>query len=171
MTKFCSVIMACLLMAACSNDTANNKAGSTTNNNPSTETNSNPPTEAAAAPGTAKHVKASAIAPLVGLWAYTLAITDDLARKKDYEGRWIQFESDQTFTNGKWGKEMNAGTFEYDFLTKILKLYYKNQKDGTFDWKLKIDNDVMIWLGNADINQTGDQIRMARATERPQDIQ
>ena len=166
MTKLCSVIMLCLLMAACSTDTSNNEAGSSTNS--SSETTSKP---SAGTPGTAKHVKASAIAPLVGLWAYTLAMTDDLARKKDYEGRWIQFEADQTFTNGKWGDQTNSGTFEYDMTTKILKLYYKNQKDGTFDWKLKIDNDVMIWLGNADINQSGDQIRMARTAERPQDIQ
>jgi len=160
--------MICLLIAACSTDTSNKQAGNSANSSTETTTSKS---SAETALGTAKHVKASAIAPLIGLWAYTLAMTDDLARKKDYEGRWIQFEADQTFTNGKWGDQTNSGTFEYDMTTRILKLYYKNQKDGTYDWKLKIDNDVMIWMGNADINESGDQIRMARTTERPQDIQ
>ena len=36
------------------------------------------------------------------------------------------------------------------------------------DWKVKLGGDVIIWMGNANINQTGDQIRMQKIQELPE---
>lgn len=163
MIKYYFILVLGLMVCSCKPDATSN---STDNSSPK-ETTAN----STASDDQPKHVKASDIAPFIGLWEYTVIISDDLARKKDYEGRWIQFGADQTFTSGKWADQSNSGNFDYDNNSKIIKLYYKNQKDATNDWKTKIDGDVMIFMGNGDINETGDQIRLARTTERPQDIQ
>ncbi len=159
MKKLWPLIICCLVVFACKNDAPTNN--STTNSTGSTTTAANSDTKP-------RHIKASAIAPFIGLWSYSMPMSSDVQRTKDYEGRWIQFAADQTFKNGKWKNQTNTGTFEYDEKTNILLLRFKNQKDATMDWRIKLGVDVMIWLGNADINQTGDQIRMQKIQELPE---
>ncbi|MEM1319855.1 MAG: hypothetical protein AAGG75_06330 [Bacteroidota bacterium] len=165
MKYFWSLLLCCLLLTACQDNSADNN---NSNNNSSTTTADNGTAADAAADRAPKHISASALAPFIGLWSYSMPVSNDVARTKDYEGRWIEFSGDQTFKSGKWQEQTNTGTFEYDENTNILLIRYKNQKDATMDWKIKLGIDVMIWLGNANINTSGDQIRMQKIPELPE---
>ncbi|MEL6865547.1 MAG: hypothetical protein AAFP19_14060 [Bacteroidota bacterium] len=120
------------------------------------------------AAGGSTHVKASPIAPFIGLWSYSKAFSNNSTRVKDYEGRWVEFTSDGTFKSGRWGDENNQGSFSFDADANVLTLDYKNdQQDADMDWEVKLGGDVIIWLGNAGRNRSGDQIRMQKVQERP----
>ena len=146
-----------LLGISCTDDTASNGDKPPQSSNDITKN----------ADGTV-HVKASNIAPFMGLWSYSLGKSNDINREKDYVGRWIEFSKDQTFKSGRWQEQNNSGTFTYDGDNQILSLDYKNnEEDRDIDWGIKLGGDVMIWLGNANANNNGDQIRMKLAQERP----
>ncbi len=152
-----SVVLISLLLTACNDET------SSTNGQ-----HVEPGSDVVTHPDGTVHVKASDIAPFIGLWNYSLGMSSDLDRKQDYVGRWIEFAKDQSFKSGRWQKQLNTGRFSYDAKTQILSLDFKdNSEDRDIDWGIKLDNNVMIWLGNANDNNNGDQIRMQRVAERP----
>lgn len=116
-----------------------------------------------------KHVEASYIAPFIGMWHYATPVSFDGSRDDDYRGRWIQFDGDGNFTSGKWTDQTNTGTFSYDPKKQYLTLDYSDDKaDRDFDWKIMQGPESMIWMGNTEMNKTGDQIQMKRITERPE---
>ena len=141
------------LAQACKSDTSS-QAKATTDNNPS-----------AAAPSAAP--VGDEIKPFEGLWYYEAPVTKDYDRKEDYKGRWVNFKLDGTFESGKWQSKTNTGRYTYDTKSEIITLDYSDPKDPTWDWRVKFGPDYMIWIGNANINQTPDQIRMKRVDEYP----
>ncbi len=116
-----------------------------------------------------KHVPASPLSPYLGMWqySYTMKIRDKEAQKKN-EGRWIKFESDKSFTSGRWEEQTNKGTWEIDPDTNKLKLDYENHLDQVDrTWKVQGSGDIFIWNGTKENNSTGTSIKMERIESRP----
>ena len=136
-----------------------------TNSNSSSDNNGG---GAAANDGT--HVSASDIAPFIGLWSYSVAVSNDIIRQESYEGRWIALDGDMNFTSGIWGDQTNKGTYSYNKNSQIISLdYADDSKDADMDWGIQHGGgEVMIWKGNSGRNTAGDQIRMQMVQERPQ---
>ena len=163
---FCSTLLLSLcLLAACQDDQAGNSGKTET---PPTETS---PVESAGNGATVDvsptHIKASDIAPFIGLWSYAKPVCRDIARQNYYEGRRIQYEGDGTFTYGKYTDQTNTGRYSFVAEDKILNLDFTEEKDTDMDWKTMHGVDVMIWVGNAKVNNSGDQIQLKRVPERP----
>ncbi|MEO1518602.1 MAG: hypothetical protein AAFV95_26550 [Bacteroidota bacterium] len=113
------------------------------------------------------HVKASDIAPFIGLWSFTKPMCREEIRNRYYRGRWIQFSGDGTFTFGRYQDQTNSGRFSYAGDKKIMSLDFADDSDTDIDWKVMQGVDIMIWLGNAAVNTTGDQIQLKKVKERP----
>ena len=152
----CLFFMATLFFVGCQNG-ADTTTGADAN--ASTTTSAKP-----------NHVEASFIAPFIGMWFYATPVSFDGSRDADYTGRWIEFKGDGTFTSGRWKDQDNTGKFSYDKDKQYLMLDYDKNvgTDRDLDWKIMQGAETMIWLGNTELNKTGDQIQMKRITQRPE---
>jgi len=157
-----------LCLTACQNEDAQNNTSntaSTSSSSTSSSTGGNPQENST-------HHKASADAPLIGLWEYGVSIHPSKPKfKKENEGRWIRFNTDNTFTSGKYQDQNNTGTWVYKPNAQIIQLNFEdNSINDDLDWQIQMSSsqDQMIWKGNADYNTSGAQIKMVRTEELPQ---
>ena len=115
-----------------------------------------------------ENVNPNAMSPFIGLWAYTKAFTSSAERMDDYNGRWVKFEGDGTFTYGKWQEETNSGEWWVGENSKQIAMDFNDdEEDIDLDWKVNLGGDVIILLGNTDRNKTGDQIQVKKVKELP----
>ncbi len=153
------ILFAVIFLASCANETSNNSEVQKEIND--TTSTSEP-----------KHYKASADAPLVGLWEVQFALgsgnVDKDALANEYVGRWLNLKPDNTFESGKWQESSNTGNWSYDAETKIVTIHYDKPETIGFEWRIQGKGDRMVWLGNTPNNKKGTQLSLNRATALPQ---
>jgi len=97
--------------------------------------------------GAPKHHKASSLSPYIGKWTYYHAIKDT----DYYKGRYIDLKGDGTFTSG-------INYLDLD--------YADNSVDRDEQWKSQKNTpDVIILIGNAPKNDSGNQIKLERVVQ------
>jgi len=112
---------------------------------------------------TPKHHKASSASPYIGKWTYYHAIKDS----DYYKGRYIDLKGDGTFTSGVNDKQTNTGTWTLDEEKNYLDFdYADNTVDRDEQWKSQKNTpDVIILIGNAPKNDSGNQIKLDRVVQ------
>lgn len=153
----CLFILLISLLISCQSDTKSNAASST-------EETEAAKTSAATNQSSGTHIAASTEARFVGMWHYE-TIVGNPAKKEDYVGRWINMKRDNSFTSGLYFEENNSGTWSYDENEKIIKLNFKEPEEIESEWLVNANGDFIIWIGNANSNMTGLQIKMVRYAE------
>ncbi|MFK7809052.1 MAG: hypothetical protein AB8F74_14710 [Saprospiraceae bacterium] len=107
------------------------------------------------------HVAPSAEARFVAMWHYE-TIVGNVELKEAYVGRWINMKRDNSFTSGIYFDEDNSGTWSFNENTKIMTLKFDKEEEIETEWLVNSNGDFVIWIGNANTNTTGLQIKMAR---------
>ena len=160
MKKIFTITMFALLFFACQSDTKQ------------TESNETPVVAAVQhddhaghnhATDAPKHHKASSLSPYIGKWTYYHAIKDT----DYYKGRYIDLKGDGTFTSGVNDKQTNTGSWTLDEEKSYLDFdYADNSVDRDEQWKSQKNTpDVIILIGNAPKNNTGNQIKLERVVQ------
>lgn len=151
------LLLSIFLLISCQADNKSNTASSTK------ETEA-PQNSAAPTQASNTHVAASSEARFVGMWHYE-TIVGNPEKKEDYVGRWIHMKRDNSFTSGLFFDENNSGTWSYNESTKIIKLNFKEPEEIESEWLVNANGDFIIWIGNANSNMTGLQVKMVRYAE------
>lgn len=78
-------------------------------------------------------------------------------------GRWFQFNTDGTYTSGRYNKTTGKGTWKYTPSLATIHMEADNfNETGEFTIKMATNNEVMIWVGTERYNQTGTQCKLER---------
>ena len=156
MKRIFTITLLSVLFFACQNDTQQTTTAETNN---VTATASNTVATESGAP---KHHKASAMSPYIGKWKYRHAIKNT----EYYKGRYIDLKGDGSFTSGIDGEQNNSGTWSIDEEKNFLDIdYADNSKEKDEQWKAQANHNVVILIGNAPKNATGNQIKLEKFSE------
>ena len=162
MRRIFTITLLSILFFACQNDT---QQAETTSTNTEASASNTAATAASATPATSaapKHHKASAMSPFIGKWFYRYAIKNT----EYYKGRYIDLKGDGSFTSGIDDKQNNSGTWSLDETDTYLDIdYADNSKEKDEQYKAQLNHNVIILIGNAPKNTTGNQIKLERITD------
>lgn len=107
----------------------------------------------------------------VDLWHYKFALSvTETPDKNIYEGYWIDFEDDFSYTKGYYEDVVARGYYDYDNDTKILEIIPEEGDDEPSQWNVKTNGEVIILIGTSKFGNNATQIKLVREREKPQDI-
>lgn len=106
-----------------------------------------------------------------GLWHYeTAVVVGKPEQQKAYNGKWIQFNPDNTILSGFYEEEGHAGTWVYDEGKDILTVLEGGERPSYTQWKLQFSSnsdDLAIWVGTKRFQNNNTQIKMLRRVDKP----
>lgn len=106
-----------------------------------------------------------------GVWHYETAIVVGKPEKqKEYKGKWIKFNPDNTVLTGFYEEEGHPGTWVYDEGKDILTVLEGGERPNYNQWKVQFSSnsdDLVIWVGTKRFQNNNTQIKMLRRPEKP----
>ena len=104
----------------------------------------------------------------VDMWHYNFALkVSDTPKENIYEGYWIDFEDDFTYTKGHYGDLVASGIYDFNFDTKILEILPTSGEDEPSQWEVMTNGEVIILIGTAKYGNNATQIKLVREREKP----
>lgn len=102
------------------------------------------------------------------LWHYEFALTvTEVPDKNIYEGYWIDFNDDGTYTKGIYEEQTVEGVFTFNNDNKTLRIYPTKGEDKIKEWEILTNGDVIIFVGTNTFGNNSEQIKLARAKDKP----
>jgi len=105
------------------------------------------------------------------IWHYKTAIViNDEEKSKAYNGKWVQFNPDNTLMSGYYQEAGSPGRWVYDEGKDILTVMEGGERPNYTQWKVKFSentNDVQIWVGTTRFQNNSTQIKMMRYDRKP----
>lgn len=106
----------------------------------------------------------------VDLWHYNFALSvTDTPDENIYEGYWIDFEDDFSYTKGYYNDVVATGYYDYDNDSKILEIIPEEGDDEPSQWTIKTNGEVIILIGTSKYGNNATQIKLVRERERPRE--
>ena len=106
------------------------------------------------------------------IWHYEAAIVINKPEKnKDYIGKWIKFNPDQTLETGFYEGPVSKGKWVLDESNNRLTILEKGSHPTYSEWNIKTSSSsdaVMVWVGTKRFGLNNTQIKMQRNNEKPQ---
>ena len=107
----------------------------------------------------------------VDLWHYNFALSvTETPDKNIYEGYWIDFEDDFSYTKGYYDEVVAKGYYDFDLDSKILEIIPEEGDDEPSQWTIKTNGEVIIMIGTSKFGNNATQIKLVRERERPRNI-
>lgn len=101
-------------------------------------------------------------------WAYEGFFDgNEMKRQSDYQGHWIKYEDDHTYTYGKYNEVHGSGQYHYSLDTD--KMIMVDDKDDMMpeEWEIKAQDEVMVMVGAGYFGNNPKQCKMLRWNGRP----
>ena len=169
-----------LLVAACQNE---NTSSTTQDATPETAATT-PVTPAAAMPSATSPVSlADGIQQEKPLTVYikkkmaekrwhfaTVRIINQPEKSKEYKGKWIQFNPDNTLLSGFYEEVGVEGKWVYNEAKDVLTIMEGGERPSFSQWEVQFSSntdDVSIWVGTARFQNNNTQMKMLRRAEKP----
>lgn len=101
-------------------------------------------------------------------WAYEFVFSgSEMSKKGAYDGHWLKFEDDHTYTYGVGEQVNGAGKYHYSIQTD--KMIMVDDRDDMMpeEWEIKAQDEVMIMVGSGYFGNNPRQCKMLRWNGRP----
>ena len=107
-------------------------------------------------------------------WHYDAAIViKNPAKGKEYIGKWIKFNPDNTLETGFYDGEVTTGNWALDEGKNLITFVENGASPSYSEWQVKTSSSsdaIMIWVGTKRFNQNNTQIKMLRYNHKPSKI-
>lgn len=105
------------------------------------------------------------------LWRFEAAVvTNNLEKGKDFEGKWIKLNPDNTLTSGFYEEEGQTGSWALDEGTNVLTIVEGGERPVYSEWKVQTSassDAIMIWVGTRRFGLNNTQIKLLTYNEKP----
>ncbi|MFK7982521.1 MAG: hypothetical protein AB8G86_21250 [Saprospiraceae bacterium] len=104
-------------------------------------------------------------------WHYEAAVViKNPERGKDYIGKWIKLNADNTLETGFYDGPVTKGNWILDEGKNIITFVENDAQSVYNEWQVKTSSSsdaIMIWIGTKRFNQNNIQIKMLRYNDKP----
>jgi hypothetical protein len=102
------------------------------------------------------------------LWHYSGAVGPQELGPEPYKNEWIDFDPNGTFVAGKGKDETHRGTWAYNEEEHLLGIRPLDAAFKASEWKVMLNNQMMVWIGTRAFGNQSTQIRLVRHENRPE---
>lgn len=112
-----------------------------------------------------KGVSSASIA--IDMWVIDAMYKDTFATKEMIEGRWIDFDDNQTYTYGKFDKQMGKGKYHFSSINELMILNDDDKEVKPMEFAPGFQNGYMVLFGTKSFDDEDNQIKLLRTKVRP----
>jgi len=95
-------------------------------------------------------------------WEYEFYFHGEMSKPGEYDGVWIDFKPDHTYTYGNKGTVQGAGRYNYHFERQELLMVDNENNQKPQEWQVKSGGDVMVLVGTNTFKDNAIQMKLAR---------
>lgn len=101
-----------------------------------------------------------------GVWEYEFVFDGDkMSSPGDYDGVWIDFNDDHTYSFGKLEKVEGRGKYHYGLDNALLLLLDNRDSELPVQYEVKFAGDAMVLVGNNEYGNNPKQMKLARVAD------
>lgn len=98
-------------------------------------------------------------------WEYEFYFHGEMSKPGEYDGIWIDFKPDHTYTYGNRGTVQGAGRYNYHFERQELLMVDNDDNQKPQEWQVKSGGDVMVLVGTNTFKDNAIQMKLARTND------
>ncbi len=100
-----------------------------------------------------------------GVWEYQFVHSGSMSKPGEYDGVWIDFKDDHTYTYGTKSTQQGSGKYNYHFERGEVLLVDNDSTKKPQEWTVKAQGDVMIMVGTSTYNDNHTQQKLINRPE------
>jgi hypothetical protein len=98
-----------------------------------------------------------------GIWEHVFVHNGKkMSAKSEYNGVWIDFKDDGTYSYGTYANVEGKGKYHYDFVNAKLLMINDDKAKNPEEWDIKFGTEIMIMIGTAEYGNNNYQKKLAR---------
>lgn len=103
----------------------------------------------------------------VDMWVIDAMWKDTFATKEMIEGRWIDFDDNQTYTYGKFDKQMGKGKFHFSSENTTFILNDDDKEVKPLEFEAEFQGGYIVMFGTKSFDDESINIKLTRAKLKP----
>lgn len=103
----------------------------------------------------------------VDMWTIDAMYKDTFATKEMIEGRWIDFDDNQTYTYGKFDKQMGKGKYHFNSETSTFILNDEDKEVKPLEFEAEFQGGYVVLFGTKTFDDESINIKIIRSKIKP----
>ena len=89
-------------------------------------------------------------------------------QEQPYKDEWIDLQPDGTFKAGKLKNQIHTGQWSYNHDAQTLFLRPDTKEFKMSEWNVKLNDDMLVWVGTQTYGDNAMQLKLVRSTVLPE---
>lgn len=98
-------------------------------------------------------------------WEYKFVFNGAMSKPGEYDGAWIDFKKDATYTYGKKNQVLGYGKYNYSFERAELLMVDNEESEKPQEWSVKNAGDAMVLVGTSTYKDNSTQMKLERVKD------